>query len=87
MSRLLRPGGYFIASFDYWPDKVDTAGTEMFGMEWSILSQDEVLGLIEEARAHRFVPCGAIESTAAEKTIHYADRDYTFGWLALRKTL
>src|SRR5439155_13891265 len=27
ISRLLRPGGYFVTSFDYWPNKVDTGGT------------------------------------------------------------
>lgn len=27
-SRLLRPGGLFIASFDYWPEKIVTDGID-----------------------------------------------------------
>ena len=36
MSRLLKLGGYFIASFDYWPEKIDTTGITFFGMDWKI---------------------------------------------------
>ena len=39
ISRLLRPGGYFVASFDYWPEKVDTTGIDIFGMDWTIFSR------------------------------------------------
>jgi SAM-dependent methyltransferase len=36
VSRLLRPGGYFVASFDYWPEKIDTTGISLFGVSWQI---------------------------------------------------
>lgn len=85
ISRLLRPGGYFIASFDYWPEKVDTTGTDIFGMAWRIFSKAEVLGFIEEARAYGLSPCGEIDLEAEEKVIHWGGKDYTFAWLALRK--
>lgn len=86
ISRLLRPGGYFIASFDYWPEKVDTTGVDFFGMDWRIFSKAEVLGFIEEARGYGLSPCGQIDLEEGEKVIRWAGKDYTFAWLALRKT-
>ena len=86
ISRLLRPGGYFLASFDYWPEKVDTTGIDIFGMKWKIFSKEEVLAFIEEARAYGLSPCGEIDLEAGEKVIHWGGKDYTFAWLALRKT-
>lgn len=86
ISRLLRPGGYFIASFDYWPEKVDTTGIDIFNMDWKIFSKEEVLSFIEEARASGLSPCGEIDLEAGEKVIHWGGKDYTFAWLALRKT-
>jgi len=87
ISRLLRPGGYFIASFDYWPEKVDTAGLRFFGMDWRIFSEQEVLAFIDGARAYHLTPSGEITLKAHDKTIHYADRSYTFAWMVLRKSL
>jgi SAM-dependent methyltransferase len=86
VSRLLRPEGYFIASFDYWPEKVDTTGMDIFGMDWRIFSNAEVLAFIEEARAYGLSSCGEIDLEAGEKVIHWGGKDYTFAWLALRKT-
>jgi SAM-dependent methyltransferase len=84
ISRLLRPGGYFIASFDYWPEKVDTTGMDIFGMDWRIFSKEEVLAFIEEARAYGLSSCGEIDLDAKEKVIHWGGKGYTFAWLALR---
>ena len=85
MARLLRPAGYFIASFDYWPEKIDTSGVPFFGMDWKIFSQQEVLAFIEEARNYNLFPCGKIDLTANEKPVDYEGRQYTFAWLVLRK--
>jgi SAM-dependent methyltransferase len=86
ISRLLRPGGYFIASFDYWPEKVDTTGIDLFGMDWRIFSKEEVLALLEKAREYGLSPCGEIDLDAKEKVIHSGGKEYTFAWLALQKT-
>jgi len=83
--RLLRPGGYFIASFDYWPEKISTDGIEMFGMSWRIFSAEEVQALGDQAEGHGFESPGKITSAAGERPISCAGRDYTFGWLVLRK--
>jgi SAM-dependent methyltransferase len=86
VSRLLRPGGYFVASFDYWPQKVDTTGVLLFGMDWRIFSQEEVLQFIEEARAYGLTAVGEVDLHAQEAPIAHAERDYTFAWIALQKS-
>ncbi|HAZ14189.1 MAG TPA: hypothetical protein DCY86_15480 [Bdellovibrionales bacterium] len=86
VSRLLRPGGYFIASFDYWPEKVDTGGILLFGMNWKIFSEEEVLQFLVEARARNLIPCGELALDAQEKAITYGEKSYTFAWLAVRKS-
>jgi SAM-dependent methyltransferase len=85
MSRLLRPGGYFIASFDYWPEKIDTSDTPFFGMDWRIFSKSEVVAFIREAGRYGLIPPGELHLDATERPISCAQRDYTFGWLALQK--
>jgi SAM-dependent methyltransferase len=85
MSRLLRPGGYFIASFDYWPQKVDTTGVLLFGMDWNIFSEADILQFVKEAHAYGLTPAGGLDLHVQETPITYAERDYTFAWLALRK--
>ncbi len=86
LSRLLRPAGYFVASFDYWPEKIDSAGIKIFGMDWRIFSAEEVRSFIREADEYGLIPPGHIDLDTAEKPIRSAERDYTFAWLVLRKT-
>jgi SAM-dependent methyltransferase len=85
-SRLLAPGGYFIASFDYWPDKIDTRGVRFFDMDWRIFSADEVRALIDRAAHFGLVPVGELSMSARERPIRCAHRDYTFAWLALERS-
>ncbi len=85
ITRLLRPGGYFIASFDYWPEKIDTKGTPFFGMDWKIFSKEEVLAFVDEAGAYDLKACGDLDLSADERPIECAERKYTFAWLALQK--
>lgn len=85
VSRLLRPGGYFIASFDYWPEKIDTSGIEMFGLDWRIFSEHEVLGFIEEAKKYKLAPFDTVNLKAQNTIVSTAKRSYTFAWLALKK--
>jgi SAM-dependent methyltransferase len=85
VARLLRPGGYFVASFDYWPTKIDTRGQPLFGLDWRIFSRDEVLDFLREARTFGLEPDGPVQLDASSPVMHYAGKDYTFAWLALRK--
>lgn len=86
MSRLLQPGGYFIASFDYWPVKIDTTGTQFFGMDWKIFSKEEVANFVNEAAAYGLSPVGEMNYGAKDKPVDCAGKQYTFGWLVLKKT-
>jgi len=85
LSRLLRPGGYFIASFDYWPEKVDTNGISIFGMNWRIFSEQEVNTFLQEAAEYDLVPWGDIDLAGSDRAISCGSKDYTFAWLALQK--
>jgi SAM-dependent methyltransferase len=85
VSRLLRPGGYFIASFDYWPEKVDTRGVQFFGLDWRIFSEQEVLDFVREAGQFNLAAEGSLDLSADEKPIACAGQNYTFAWLVLKK--
>ena len=85
VSRLLRDDGYFVASFDYWPEKLDTTGTRAFGMDWRIFSRDEVDAFVEQARAFELEPIGPLRVDAKEPVIQWSGRRYSFAWLALRR--
>lgn len=85
MSRLLNSGGYFIASFDYWPEKISTDGQDIFGMSWTIFSQTEIENFIATAGSKDLKPFGPMNFSAADKPISCFDRDYTFAWMVLQK--
>ena len=85
VSRLLKPGGYFIASLDYWPEKINTANTRFFDMTWLIFSEKDVISMLKLANRHGLNPAGELHLNANEKAINCAGFDYTFGWLVLKK--
>lgn len=85
VNRILRPGGLFIVSFDYWPQKIDTAGTTFFDLSWLIFSELDFTGMLEVARANGLLPHGEIHPAAAERTVECAGFAYTFAWAVLRK--
>jgi SAM-dependent methyltransferase len=85
LARLLQPGGFFIASFDYWPQKIDTGGQRFFDLDWLIFSADDVRRFLAQAETYALRPFGQMSFEAREKPIHCAGQDYTFGWLVLQK--
>jgi SAM-dependent methyltransferase len=85
MSRLLKPGGYFVASFDYWPEKIDTDGIKFFGMDWQIFSRDDVADLVSQAAGYGLSPVGTMTYEGRERPIDCGGRQYTFAWMVLRK--
>ncbi len=85
VSRLLRPGGLFACSTDYWPEKIDTSGHTVFGMTWTIFSEAELKDLLGRAGQHGLEPVGAPAFEAGKPVVHHAGKDYTFAWFALRK--
>ncbi len=85
MSRLLKPGGILISSFDYWPEKTDTGETTFFDMSWLIFSREEIEAFIEQAADYNLQPAGEMFGDASERAISCEGFDYTFGWLVLEK--
>lgn len=81
VARLLRPGGVFLFSTDYWPEKLDTSDIRLFDLSWRIFSADEIDAFVAAAAAHGLAPDGdhrAAIRAAGGKPIHFADREYTF---------
>lgn len=85
VSRVLRPGGIFAASTDYWPEKVDTSGSEMFGLSWTIFSAAEIEALLADAASVGLLPVGDVRLEASERVIAWNDRRYTFAYLLLQR--
>ena len=85
VARVLRPGGYFTASFDYWQSKVETGGIKFFNMSWIIFSEQDIHDLIETAGKFDLHPVSVYDFAGAEKPIRCAGKDYTFGWIVLQK--
>lgn len=85
ISRLLKPGGYFIASLDYWPDKIDTAGVTVFGLDWLIFSQQDMEALFATAAGYGLEPVGPISTAGGDALVSWQNRSYTFAWIALKK--
>jgi SAM-dependent methyltransferase len=86
VSRWLRPGGCFLASFDYWPDRIETSQVRLFGLSWTIFSRGDIESFLDVAARHGLHPDGEVRLEADRPVIHFERRDYTFGWMALRKT-
>lgn len=86
ISRLLRPRGLFIASFDYWPRKIDTAQTKFFDLSWLIFSEDDFRSMLAVAARHGLHPLGEIRPQAKDRPVHCAGFDYTFAWTVLQKS-
>ncbi|RJP25216.1 MAG: class I SAM-dependent methyltransferase [Deltaproteobacteria bacterium] len=82
--RLLSPGGYFVASVDYWPEKIDTRGIRAFGLDWTIFSEAELVGFVHEAGKYGLYLPWAADLRAEERVAHWFGKDYTFAWLVLQ---
>lgn len=85
VSRLLKPGGFFLGSTDYWPEKIETGNVRFFGMGWTIFSRTELQGAIEGASRYNLFPVGPLELETSKATIRWLGRRYTFAWFALQK--
>ena len=81
VARLLAPGGLFLFSTDYWPEKIDTSSTPLFGMTWTIFSALEIEALVDRARAHGLAPASEPVPglrDVGEPPIEFEGRSYTF---------
>jgi SAM-dependent methyltransferase len=85
ISRILKPKGFFIASVDYWPEKIDTDDVQAFGMDWTIFSKEDLSAFIREAAKYGLQPCGALEFDALDRVVKWKRKQYTFAWLVMQK--
>ena len=87
ISRLLKPGGTFIASFDYWPDKIDTQNIKLFDLSWTIFSKEDAVKMFQTAEQHGLSVGGAPVKfeTLSPPPLCYYQRRYTFAWMVLQK--
>lgn len=86
ISRLLKPGGLFIASYDYWPDKIPTDHVVSFGMSWVIFSKKEVEDMISHANQYGMSLFNETKDLEAnEPHIRYNGFNYTFGLAVFKK--
>ena len=86
ISRILKPGGLFLASYDYWPTKIPTDHVISFDMEWTIFCQREVEEMVQHAQRHGLVPINNFcDFAAQEPHIRYNGFNYTFGFAAFKK--
>jgi SAM-dependent methyltransferase len=85
MSRVLKPSGYFIASIDYWPKKINTDGIRAFDMDWRIFSEDEIRAFFNFAEEFGFSLLGNVDLSASKPIISWQGKNYTFAWFVLQK--
>jgi 2-polyprenyl-3-methyl-5-hydroxy-6-metoxy-1,4-benzoquinol methylase len=81
VARLLRPGGIFVFSTDYWPEKIDTKGVRLFGLPWRIFSAPEIEALLERAARYGLAPSSdppADIREVDERAIRFGRWSYTF---------
>lgn len=86
VGRLMRPDGLFLASFDYWPEKIDTAGKTFFDLSWLIFSATDYDTMLEVAARNGLRPVGEIRKQASKQAVHCAGFHYTFAWTVLQKS-
>lgn len=86
VSRLLHPGGYFIASVDYWSEKIDTSGIKAFGLDWMVFSREDIQSFLDEAKKYGLVPMGGTDFETDQAPIKWLGKSYTFAWFVLKKT-
>ena len=86
VSRLLKDEGFFVASFDYWPEKLNTDGINLFGMSWTIFSNEDVQNMAKLANLHHMTPHLKIQSIVPKVgVIDTMARKYTFAWIVFKK--
>jgi SAM-dependent methyltransferase len=89
MARLLAPSGHLLVSTDYREPKLSAAEvprSTTFGQPWTIFSRREIDDLVTAAARHDFRLVEPIRWGTGGAPIRWAGRQYTFIFLAFRKT-
>ena len=82
IARLLRPGGIFVFSTDYWPEKVDTDGVLLFRPSLADLQRGGDRGAAGACRSvralHRVSDPRSRIREVDERAVRFGGRSYTF---------
>jgi hypothetical protein len=54
-------------------------------MDWKIFSRNEVIDFVKKAASYGLVPNGEMNYVGQDQPIDCADKQYTFGWIVLKK--
>lgn len=87
VSRLLQNDGNLFLSFDFWPDPINTEGLLLYGLQWNILSLENVYELLNELSKERLRVTSQTDFTVQDKVINdtycspFAGIGYTFSML------
>lgn len=90
VSRLLQKDGELFVSFDYSPEKIDTSLTKLYSLSWNILSQADVLMLVDVCGQNGLKLVGEIDWATQDMVINPqycspANCSYTFGIFHFKK--
>lgn len=86
IARILKPGGLFVASYDYWPVKIPTDHVVSFGMPWIIFDRHDVDHMVSTAAKHGLTLLTKDRDLeAGEPHIRYNGFNYTFGFAVFRR--
>jgi SAM-dependent methyltransferase len=91
MARILRPGGLLLVSTDYWSEPIDCTGIYPYGREageMKVFQADEIEGFVSVAGEAGLEPCDVFQPETRDRAVRWdrVDREYTFAFLALRKS-
>lgn len=85
VSRILAPGGVFVGSTDYWPEKIDCGDDRLFDLTWKIFDKEELIAFVAQAERHGLELLGTPAYEAKEQVVSYRGKHYTFAWFAFRQ--
>jgi len=71
---------------DYWPEKIDTAGVDAYGMDWIIFSREDLRSFLMQAEGFGLNPVGDLDFESGDRVANWMGRSYTFAWMALKKS-
>lgn len=87
MYRVLKPGGLLIASTDYYPTAINTAGKTAYGAPIKIFTRAEIETVVRLAESLGFKRTGELDLDCEEKPVQWQQYglEYSFVIFTLRK--
>jgi SAM-dependent methyltransferase len=85
VSRILAPGGLFVGSTDYWPEKIDCSDDHLFHLTWKIFDKKELIEFVTQAERYGLELFGTPKYEAKDQVVSYRGKQYTFAWFAFRR--